>query len=89
MNRTIASGIFTQPYNIVTGVGNSAAALLIWFVAGIVITCITACWTEMGLSIPRHEVDGEQVSTPKSGGDKNYVSLSSLIAIFQYPELVC
>jgi hypothetical protein len=74
INRTIASGIFTQPYNVVSGVGNPGASLLIWFVAGVIIHCITACWVELGLSIPRHLLlSGRSVSTPRSGGDKNYV----------------
>jgi hypothetical protein len=73
VNRTIASGIFTQPYNVVSGVGNPGASLLIWFVAGVIIHCITACWVELGLSIPRHLLSGVSVSTPRSGGDKNYV----------------
>lgn len=77
VNRTIASGIFTQPYNVVTGVGNSGASLVIWFVAGVIIQCITACWVELGLSIPRYRLfDGvHSISTPRSGGDKNYVCI--------------
>jgi hypothetical protein len=75
VNRTIGSGIFTLPYNVVTGVGNPGASLVIWFVAGVIIQCITACWVELGLSIPRYQVFNgvDSISTPRSGGDKNYV----------------
>lgn len=75
VNRTIASGIFTQPYNVVTGVGNPGASLVIWFVAGVIIQCITACWVELGLSVPRYRLFNgvDSISTPRSGGDKNYV----------------
>jgi len=75
VNRTIASGIFTQPYNVVTGVGNPGASLVIWFVAGVIIQCISACWVELGLSIPRYRLFNgvDSISTPRSGGDKNYV----------------
>ncbi|KAK5652423.1 hypothetical protein OQA88_10465 [Cercophora sp. LCS_1] len=83
INRTIASGIFTQPYNVMIGVGNPGAALLTWIIAGILALCITACWTELGLSIPRHLVNGQWVSTPKSGGDKNYLEY-----IFKSPDLL-
>lgn len=83
INRTIASGIFTQPYNVLIGIGNPGAALFTWVVAGVLALCITACWTELGLSIPRHFVNGRQVSTPKSGGDKNYLEY-----IFKSPDLL-
>jgi hypothetical protein len=38
----------------------------------------TLCWLEFGLSIPFHQVPNEQgqmitVSTPRNGGEKNYV----------------
>ncbi|GAB1317681.1 hypothetical protein MFIFM68171_07891 [Madurella fahalii] len=83
VNRTIASGIFTQPYNVLKGVGNPGASLLVWFSAGIIVLCITACWVELGLSIPRHVVGQHYVSTPKSGGDKNYLEY-----IFKKPHLM-
>jgi amino acid transporter len=76
MNKTIGSGIFTQPYNVVSGVGNPAAALLLWIGAALIAWCIAICWVELGLSIPRHKVAHRYVSTPKSGGDKNYVCRS-------------
>lgn len=76
MNRTIASGIFTQPYNVVVNAGSPAAALLLWAAAGIISLCITLVWVEFGLSIPRHVISGELRSTPQSGGDKNYVRSS-------------
>jgi hypothetical protein len=78
VNRTIASGIFTQPYNVVTGVGNPGASLVIWFVAGVIIQCITACWVELGLSVPRYRLFNgvDSISTPRSGGDKNYVCIT-------------
>ncbi|KAK1826546.1 amino acid transporter [Podospora conica] len=84
-NRTIASGIFTQPFNVVTGVGNPGASLLIWFVAGVIIHCITACWVELGLSVPRYRLSNgvDVISTPKSGGDKNYLEY-----IFKYPDFL-
>jgi amino acid permease len=78
INRTIGSGIFTQPVNVLRGVGSAGAALLIWVVAGVIILCIVASWMELALTIPIHYVfrDGswERVSSPRNGGDKNYVS---------------
>ena len=75
INKTIGTGIFTQPHNVVSGVGNSAFALVLWIVAAIVALCAASCWIELALSVPRALVSGGSVvATPKSGGDKNYVS---------------
>jgi amino acid permease len=80
INRTIASGIFTQPVNVLKYTGSSGAALLIWVVAGIIILCVVATWIELALTIPIHYVfrDGswQRVSSPRNGGDKNYVRLT-------------
>lgn len=78
MNRTIASGIFTQPVNVLRGAGSSGIALLLWVVAGVIIICIVVCWTELALTIPLHYVfrdeNWQKISAPRNGGDKNYVS---------------
>lgn len=77
MNRTIGSGIFTQPVNVLQHAGSAGAAIVIWIYAGIIVVCIVACWLELGLNIPFHNIVYNQiqkrVSTPRSGGDKNYV----------------
>lgn len=77
MNRTIASGIFTQPVNVLRRAGSAGVALLIWVSAGIITLCVVATWMELALTIPIHYVfrDGtwERLSAPRNGGDKNYV----------------
>ncbi|KAM7224585.1 amino acid transporter [Rhypophila decipiens] len=77
MNRTIASGIFTQPVNVLRGAGSSGVALLLWVVAGLIILAIVSCWTELALTIPLHYVfrdnDWQRISAPRNGGDKNYL----------------
>jgi amino acid permease len=77
MNRTIASGIFQQPVNVLFGAGSSGVAVVLWCFAGVIILCVVACWLELALTIPIHSIinDGSwiRVSTPRSGGDKNYV----------------
>lgn len=77
MNRTIGSGIFTQPVNVLFFTGSSGLALLLWCLDGVVILCVVACWIELALSVPIHSMlwNGRwtMVSTPRSGGDKNYV----------------
>ncbi|KAK3369320.1 amino acid/polyamine transporter I [Lasiosphaeria ovina] len=77
MNRTIASGIFTQPVNVLRGAGSSGVALLLWVVAGLIILCIVTGWIELALTIPLHYIfrngNWMRISAPRSGGDKNYL----------------
>jgi amino acid permease len=77
MNRTIASGIFTQPVNVLYWAGSSGVAVVLWFFAGVIILCVVACWLELALTVPLHSIfkNGSwiRVSAPRSGGDKNYV----------------
>lgn len=77
MNRTIASGIFKLPTSIILRAGSSGLALVLWIIGGIIALCIVTAWVELALTIPLHYIfqDGvlQRISTPKSGGDKNYV----------------
>lgn len=79
LNRTIGSGIFTIPPKILAGAGSVGGAILIWTFSGLIVICGTLCWLELGLSIPFHKVEAEngevrEVSAPRSGGEKNFVS---------------
>lgn len=78
LNRAIGSGIFAQPVTILAYTGSSGGAILVWLFGGAIVLCITCCWLELGLNVPFHNIvyNGikERVSTPRSGGDKNYVS---------------
>ncbi|KAH0556312.1 hypothetical protein GP486_005760 [Trichoglossum hirsutum] len=77
LNRTIGSGIFTVPPKVLSGTGSVGAALIIWSFSGIIVMCGLLCWLELGLSIPFHLIseDGtmRKVSTPRSGGEKNFL----------------
>ena len=85
MNRTIGTGIFVQPVNVLFLTGSSGTALLLWCVAGIIVFCIVLSWLELALTIPLHMVFHNEswvrYSSPRSGGDKNYVSISLLFFI--------
>ncbi|KAI9860210.1 MAG: hypothetical protein M1813_006320 [Trichoglossum hirsutum] len=87
MNRTIASGIFTQPVNVLYGAGSSGVALVLWIFAGVIILCVVACWLELALTVPLHSIFRNggwmRVSTPRSGGDKNYLEY-----IFKRPKFL-
>jgi amino acid permease len=79
MNRTIASGIVTQPTNILFLAGSSGVALTLWVAAGLIILAVVACWNELALTVPLHYVEYNdiwmKISTPRSGGEKNYASV--------------
>jgi len=82
INRTIGGGIFAAPPIILRGTGSVGASLVLWSAGGIVALCGVMCWLELGLTIPRHQIYEDRlkkkVSTPRSGGEKNYVSLTKL-----------
>ncbi|KAK0619663.1 amino acid permease-domain-containing protein, partial [Immersiella caudata] len=77
INRTIASGIFTQPVNVLRLAGSSGQAILLWIVAGVIILCVVASWIELALTVPIHYIFHEgrwqRLSAPRNGGDKNYL----------------
>ncbi len=79
LNRTIGSGIFAVPPKVLSGTGSVGGSLFIWFSCGIIVICGTLCWLELGLTIPFVTIrdqsgEEEEVSAPRSGGEKNFVS---------------
>jgi len=84
LNRTIGTGIFAQPSNVLYLVQSPAVAVILWFVGGLIILCITLSWLELGLSVPYHWIQsaGDFFPTPRSGGDKNYLEY-----IYRKPRL--
>jgi amino acid transporter len=88
LNRTIGTGIFAQPVNVLALTGSSGVALTLWFAGGIIIFCILLCWLELGMTIPFFKYVDEEgnestVSTPRSGGDKNFLEY-----IYNKPRLL-
>ncbi|KAF2743492.1 amino acid transporter [Sporormia fimetaria CBS 119925] len=77
MNRTIGTGVFVQPVNVLFLTGSSGVALLLWCVGGLIVFCIVLSWLELALSVPHHLIfhneRWERYATPRSGGDKNYL----------------
>lgn len=75
----LGSGIFVSPILILRGTGSVGVSLLTWVAGGLVAMCGLLVWLELGLSIPQVTVPGGELkSVPRSGGEKNYVSLSAL-----------
>lgn len=69
LNRSIGTGIFATPTEIIIGTGNVGPALVMWVCGGLVALSGLHVWNELGLTIPRN--GGRSV--PRSGGEKNYV----------------
>ncbi|KAF2417528.1 hypothetical protein EJ08DRAFT_80031 [Tothia fuscella] len=86
LNRTIGSGIFTVPPKVLAGTGSVGGSLLVWAFAGIISICGVLCWLELGMSIPFRKITENgvirKVSTPRSGGEKNWLEY-----IFKKPLL--
>ncbi|OCK93857.1 amino acid transporter, partial [Cenococcum geophilum 1.58] len=77
INRTIGSGIFTVPPKVLAGTGSVGGSLFVWTACGIISLCGCYCWLELGLSLPLRTIlengIAKQVSTPRSGGEKNFL----------------
>jgi amino acid transporter len=84
LNRTIGTGIFAQPSNVLYLTGSPSVAIILWIVGGLIILSITLSWLELGLTVPRYFVReiGDVRSAPRSGGDKNYLEY-----LYQRPRL--
>jgi amino acid transporter len=90
MNRTIGSGIFETPPKVLSGTGSVGGALMTWFGAGLIALCGVLCWLELGLSVPYHGITDPngvwtRVSTPRSGGEKNYLEYIFKRPVFFMP----
>jgi hypothetical protein len=91
INKMIGSGIFTVPPKVLAGTRSVGGSLLVWTACGNICLCDCYCWLELGLNLPFRNVleDGavRKVSTPRSGGEKNFVrpNLHLPILIFLSP----
>jgi hypothetical protein len=76
-NRMIGTGIFNSANIVFSNTQSIGVSLLLWFYGAIVALCGVFVYIELGLTIPRWSVGhgGSKVSTPKSGGELNYVRL--------------
>jgi hypothetical protein len=50
---------------------------MVWAFSGVISICGCYCWLELGLTLPLREIIengiAKRVSTPRSGGEKNFV----------------
>ena len=73
LNRTIGSGIFIQPINVLFHTDSSAIAILLWVFGGLVVFALMLCWLELALGVSRRIIDGRPYPAFWPGGNKNYV----------------
>ena len=75
------SGIFILPATIVRGTNSVGVALIFWAFGGVITVSALLVWLELSLTLPKFELNGNEVSVPRSGGEKNYVSTTSFCTL--------
>lgn len=75
LNRTIGSGIFLLPQQVLAGAGCVGGTLCLWALGAIISICGAYVWLECALSMPQITVRGEVEprGVPNSGGEKNFL----------------
>jgi len=69
----------------VRGTNSIGIALIFWAFGGIIAIAAILVWLELSLTLPKFELDGNEVSVPRSGGEKNYASTAnSSLLNYQY-----
>lgn len=69
----VGSGIFNSPTTVMRGTNSVGASLLLWLAGAIYGVCGSLVFIELGLTIPRHNVNGVDVGIPRSGGTIHYL----------------
>lgn len=82
VNRMIGTGIFETPGTVWMSTETVAGSLFMWFLGGLISYAGLLVYLELGLTVPRYKVRGTWRSIPRSGGEKNYVSLSRVPVLF-------
>ncbi|KAJ6784844.1 hypothetical protein PWT90_09775 [Aphanocladium album] len=73
VNRTIGTGIFNGPREVMRGAQTPGMAMLIWFCGCIYCLAGSHVFLEYGLTVPRYVIDGVEQSVPRSGGELHYL----------------
>ncbi|KAJ3490823.1 hypothetical protein NLG97_g5703 [Lecanicillium saksenae] len=73
VNRTIGTGIFNGPKEVMKGARTPGVAMLMWFCGCIYCLSGSHVFLEYGLNVPRYVIDGVEQSVPRSGGELHYL----------------
>ncbi|KAG9250565.1 amino acid permease-domain-containing protein [Emericellopsis atlantica] len=74
VNRTIGTGIFSGPQEVMKGVKSPGLAMLMWVLGSIYSISGAHVFIEYGLNVPRYVIDGVEQAVPRSGGELHYLS---------------
>ena len=78
-NRLIGSGIFNSSSVIFYNTQSIGASLLIWLYGVVMAMSGVLLYIELGLTVPRWQLrDGTKISTPRSGAELVYVSITEI-----------
>jgi amino acid transporter len=68
------TGIFDAPGTIIKDTNSVGLTLIFWFFGSIATVAGTLVFIEYGLTIPRWDLNGQKIFTPRSGGEFNYIN---------------
>ncbi|KAH8671838.1 amino acid/polyamine transporter I [Tricladium varicosporioides] len=74
INKMIGTGIFDNPSTIMHDTRSVGYTLIFWLLGSLATMAGTFVFIEYGLTIPRWEINGRKVFTPRSGGEFNYLN---------------
>jgi hypothetical protein len=74
-NRMVGTGIFNSASVVFSNTQSIGISLMFWTYGFVIALSGILVYIELGLTIPRWMVQGRIFSTPRSGGELNYVSL--------------
>ncbi|KAL3963330.1 hypothetical protein ACCO45_000334 [Purpureocillium lilacinum] len=81
INRTIGTGIFSGPQEVMKGCRSPGIAILMWCLGCAYGLVGSHVYVEYGLNVPRYVVNGVEQSVPRSGGELHYLQY-----VFQWPR---
>jgi hypothetical protein len=67
------SGFFNSPSTVMRGTHSVGISLLFWVAGAIYAIAGTYVYVELGLTLPRHKIEGVDTGVPRSGGTVNYL----------------
>lgn len=81
INRTIGTGIFSAPQEVMRGVRSPGIAIVMWFLGCIYGLAGAHVFVEYGLNVPRYVINGVEQAVPRSGGELHYLQY-----VFSWPR---
>ncbi|OAK99544.1 amino acid transporter [Phaeosphaeriaceae sp. SRC1lsM3a] len=74
LQQVIGTGIFRTPWTAMHATQSVGLTLLFWLFGALTAVAGTVIYIDFGLTIPRHNIDGQEEPVVRNGGDLNYVN---------------